>query len=204
MTKKHNLRLDYKLEDAEYVYNAMVRRQKWTERKHRRWEIFRTRRVEKYGEKNKLRRERGKQKRMEFRELVANSPDWIFLNDWGCWVEKKDLLDRHVQGVMTALQNNPSFTNEQKRRMLKLTISGLKRAAAQPPAKVAMWESIFEEFTKRVPGQQSPPDEWFDEELTMPTSYEAIIAAAEAEIPQEELKRKYEPPASPYAKPIQY
>jgi len=107
---------------------------------------------------------------------------------------------------MTALQNNPSFRNEQKRRMLKSTINRLKLAANQPPERVKMWKRIYGEFLEtRIPSQKTPPDDWFEEELTMPTSYEAIIAAAEAELPQEEIKRKYDAgEETPYFKPIQY
>jgi len=204
-----NVRLGFRQNISNATFAMIERRSKMEARKQKRWEIFREKRWKKYGEKNAKRRERGKAARIAFREMVENSPDWICLKDWGVWIEKSFLVKPYFQGLVIALQNNPSYSTSQKRHFVQTAVNAMKRAENLPAAERERLELVFAwekdgELPKFYRPGRTPPDDYVDTSYVLPPTYEEMIAAAEADMPPEEIKRKYELPAQPYPKPAQY
>jgi len=91
--------------------------------------------------------------------------------------------------------------------MLLMCIKYLKSAESTTPEFRQSFRDAFKTHIEIVmprSRQKTPLDECFEDGVKIPTTYEGLIAIAESGIPQDELRRKYEPPAKPYPKPIQY
>jgi len=96
--------------------------------------------------------------------------------------------------------NNPSWTNEQKRSGFDSLQRYVRNASRYDNA---MHRALFKGLWR--PGNKTTPDTTKDPDAKLPTTYEGIVRKAEAQMPPEEVPRRYLPAiGKPYTKILQY
>jgi len=99
-----------------------------------------------------------------------------------------------VQGVVLALDNNPSYSVKQKNKALDLTVNFIANAAKRTPIQKQKYRELYEDAMKTTSNQKTPHDDYMDDSVTLPTSYEQLVALAEAEMTREDYRRRLDPP----------
>jgi len=189
------------LSDIEFIATARRRRIIMEERLRLRTIRFRQKQKEKFGDLMLQKAIKRKQKKKEFIIMAKQTPEWFHYKEINYWIHRSALEHPHIRACIPLLLNNPSWTAKQKRNALDQMQIMVKNVQELTPEKKEMLEQIYGGIRKPP---QKTLDVWVDPEWVQPSTYEELIAAAQAEMPRAEISRHYDAPVQPYPKPVQF